>query len=457
MTNERSLRDAPVWKLLLTMSLPMILVMTVNVLYNMADVFFLGRTGETVQVAAVSLASPVFAAISAFNTLIGFGGCTAISLCLGSGEREKTKQYSSFVVFSSLFCGLLIGGLLLLGMEILLPLLGTNESTAPYAKAYLQILALGTPFSILGGALGNTARADGDSRSAVLATLLGTVLNILLDPVFISVLGMGARGAAIATVLGNVVSCLFILCIASRKEVLSLSPKDFTLRPDVSLHVLSLGVPMAAGTLLMSFSHIFFNRLLVAYGNDAVAAHSVAGKISMLIPMIIMGICMGIQPAVSYAYGAKSKPRLRQIIMGTGLAVILFGIVTASVVILLRDKLVTAFLPDPAVLQLGKRMVLASVIAVPVYGVYQLCSTCLQAIGKVPAATFTSLLRQGIVYIPVVYLLNVLFQLDGLIYASAVTDVIAASVALILCLYQARKTDFPLAHIEPIKTIHECG
>ncbi len=439
MTNEKSMLHMPAGKLLLRMSLPMILVMTVNVLYNMADVFFLGRTGDAVPVAAVSLAAPVFAAISAFNTLIGFGGCTAISLCLGKGEREKSRQYSAFVVYSSLTLGAVLGALLLLVMDKVLVLLGTDASTAPHARAYLQLLALGTPFSLLAGALGNTARADGDSRSAVVGALSGTLLNVVLDPIFISLLHMGARGAALATVLGNVLSCLCMLRIVSRKEAFSLSVKDLSLRPEISLRVLALGLPMAAGTLLMSFSHIFFNRQLVAYGNTAVAAHSVAGKIGMLLPMIIMGLCMSMQPAISYTYGAKAYRRLRDLVKTTALASVLFGVLAAVVVLSLRRQLVTAFLPDPEVLPLGEKMLFAGTIAAPIYAVYQCCATFLQAIGKVSAATVTSLLRQGLVYIPVVLVANLVWGLSGLIYASAATDVIATAVALLLCLYQVWK------------------
>lgn len=439
MANEKAMQNAPVWKLLLSMSLPMILVMTVNVLYNMADVFFMGRTGETLQVTAISLAGPVFSALSAFNTLIGFGGCTAVSISLGKGEQEEVRKYSAFVVYASLLLSLALMVTMLLGMNALLPLLGTNTETRGYTASYLKILALGSPFMLVGGALGNTIRADGDSRGAVLASLLGTGINLGLDPLFISVFRWGIRGAAWATVCGNMVSCVLLIILAGRKDAFSISLRDFTLSPDISLRILGLGLPMAAGTLLMSFSSVFFNRLMVNYGNLAVAARSVSGKIGMLIPMIIMGVCMGIQPAVSYVFGTGDRKRMRSILLGTGLASTLIATVMAVTCFLLRDVLVASFITDAEVVALGEQMMLSTVISAPVYGIYQLCTTYLQGTGKVSFATLSSLLRQGLVYVPVLYIMDGLLGLMGLIYASAVTDLISTIISVVLCLLHANQ------------------
>ena len=298
MKNEKLMREGSIGQLLLKMSLPVILVMMVTVLYNLADVFFIGRFGDRFQLAAISLAGPVFSSVSAFNTLIGFGSCTACSIALGEGREELVRKYSAFALYAALILGAILGALILGCMGPLLDLLGTDGETAPYTAEYLHILALGAPFMIASGALGNTVRADGDVKEAMLASMTGTILNIALDPLFIAVFHWGCAGAALATVIGNVVSLLLLLCGVSKKPAFSLSPRDFTLRREISLRVLGLGLPMAASTLLMSFSSAISNRLTVSYGNAAVAARSVAGKSAMLIPMIVMGLCMGVQPAI---------------------------------------------------------------------------------------------------------------------------------------------------------------
>ena len=439
MKNEKLMREGSVAELLLKMSLPVILVMMVTVLYNLADVFFIGRFGDRFQLAAISLAGPVFSAVSAFNTLIGFGSCTACSIALGEGREGLMKKYSAFALYASIGLGLLLDVLILGGMPFLLSLLGTDGETAPYTAEYLRILALGAPFMIAAGALGNTVRADGDVKDAMIASMSGTLLNIALDPLFIAVFRWGCAGAALATVIGNLVSLLLLLRAVSRKKAFSLSPKDFTLRKDISLRVLGLGLPMAASTLLMSFSSAISNRLTVSYGNVAVAARSVAGKSAMLIPMIVMGLCMGVQPAISYVYGCRDRARLRKIVFGVGAVCVGVATLMSTVFFLFREQFVAAFSSDAEIISLGKTMMLGTLLAVPVEGVYHMCSTYLQATGKVSFATLTSLMQKGLVFLPVLLLMEKLFGLDGIIFSNAVTTLISTAIALLLCRSWSRK------------------
>ena len=433
MKNEKLLREGSVWQLLLKLSLPVILIMMVTVLYNMADVFFIGRSGDRYQLAAISLAGPVFTTISAFNTLIGFGGCTACSIALGEGRNDLVKKYSAFVVYASLALGFIMMVLILSGMRVLIALLGTNEETAGYTAEYLRILALGAPFMILGGGLGNTVRADGDVKDAMIASMSGTLLNIALDPLFIAVFHWGCAGAALATVIGNIVSLILLLRAMRKKIAFSLSIKDFTLRREISLRVLGLGLPMAASTLLMSFSSAISNRLTVSYGNVAVAARSVAGKSAMLIPMIVMGICMGVQPAISYVYGSRDRVRLRKIVTGVGAFCVGVAALLSAAFFVFREQFVAAFSPDAEIISLGRHMMLGTLLAVPAEGVYQMCSTYLQATGKVSFATLTSLMQKGLIFLPVLMVMERFLGLDGIIFSNAVTTLISTVIALLLC------------------------
>lgn len=437
MKNEKMMREAPAWKLLLTMGLPVIVVMIVNVVYNMADVFFMGQTGETMQVAAISLASPAFNIFSGVSTLFGAGACTAIAIALGQGDREKAKYYTSFSAWCSIVVGVVLAAAMVLFMDPLLGLLGANAETAGFTQTYLSIVAIGAPFTLLGGALGNAVRADGSSTKAMAIMLIGTFINIALDPLFILGFGWGIAGAAWATVLGNAVSCLLVVRLVVRSDCFSVSPKYFTLKKDVSLRVLSLGLPMAAGTVLMCFSSMFSNQLLVKYGNTAVAANGVAGKAGMLVIMIAMGICMGMQPVISYTYGAGDRKRMRSVILTTGTATTIVCVALGGGFLLGREAFVKAFLNDPQVLETGKFMML-TLLGIPVSGIYQLCSTYLQGTGKVSYATLTSLLSKGIVYVPVLFLAEALGGLPGLVFAGVVTDVISTVIGVALCLNWAR-------------------
>ena len=440
MKNEKLLKEGSILRLLACMSLPVILVMLVNVIYNMADVFFLGKAGDAVQVAAVSLAAPLFSAFSALNTLLGFGACTAASMALGRGESRKVSQYASFCLGAALILGTAILAAVQLCDGPLLALLGATGALAPYTAEYLRIFSLGAPFMIAAGALGNVLRADGEAKGAVIAAMLGTLVNIVLDPLMISALHMGVAGAAWATVIGNLIGFIATLVAAKRKDM-RVSLRAFTLRREISLRVLSLGLPMAAGTLLMSFSGAFANRLFVGYGSEAVAAQSVAGKAGMLVAMLVMGICMGVQPAVSFAYGQKDKQRLRRIVRGVTAAAVLVAAALSLLFICIRRQFVGAFLDDLAVVALGERMVVACLATAAVGGVYQMCQVYLQGTGKVSFATFTALLQKGIVYIPVLYLTNALAGLSGLIWSGAVTDLIATLAGVILCVRRSRELD----------------
>jgi Na+-driven multidrug efflux pump len=182
----------------------------------------------------------------------------------------------------------------------------------------------------------------------------------------------------------------------------------------------------------MSFSSTVSNRLTVSYGNEVIAARSVSGKSAMLIPMIAMGICMGVQPAISYVYGRRDLARLRKIVLGVGGVCFVFAAVMSVFFFLFRGQFVAAFSPDPEIISLGSKMMLGTLLAVPVESVYHMCSTYLQATGKVAYATLTSLLQKGLVFLPVLLLMERLFGLSGIIYANAVTTLISTVIALAL-------------------------
>ncbi|RKJ39316.1 MATE family efflux transporter [Acutalibacter sp. 1XD8-33] len=447
MKNEKMMREAPVWKLLFTMGLPTIVVMIVQVLYNMADVFFIGQGGNAMQVAALSLSGPAFNIFQGVGTLFGAGGCTAIAIALGQGDREKAKYYSSFCAWASVITGVALAIAMFLFMDPLLSLMGANEETAGFARTYLSIILLGVPFTMFGGGLGNAIRADGSSAKTMLIALAGTFTNILLDPLFISVFQMGIAGAAWATVIGNVVTSVLVFLHVKKSDGFTISPKYLTLKKDVSLRVVSLGVPMAGGTVLMCVSSMFSNQLLVKYGNIAVAANGVASKAGMLVGMIVMGVCMGMQPVISYTYGTGDRGRMRRIILETGVATTILSTVLGGVFLLGRETFVTAFLDDPQILETGKFMML-TLLGAPVGGIYQLCSAYLQGTGKVSYATVTSLLSKGIVYVPVLFAMEALAGLPGLVFAGVVTDVISTAAGVILCLVWARQSlEKPLAPV----------
>lgn len=426
MKNEQALREAPAGKLLIQLCIPTIVVMLVIVVYNMADIFFMGKTGDTNQVAAISMSSPIFSILQGIGTLIGGGGCIAISMALGKKEMEQIKKFSSFCCYAALALGLVFAVAVNLFMEPVIRMLGVSSQVAGYAEQYIRILSLGAPAVLFSNVYANLVRADGAAVQSMIANGVGTVANIILDPILILGFDMGITGAAVATVLGNVFSSIYLVYyVIRRQKNYSLRLSDFTLKSAVSLHVMALGVPMAVSTLLMSFSSVFSNRLLVSYGDIVIAANGVSSKAGMLIGMIAMGVCMGIQPAISYNYGSGDLKRMKHIIKVTGMVTIVIGSILTVLCFVFRNQFIGAFMADEELIGYGQKLIIGGLVTGPVCGLYQLSTSFLQSTGKTSYATLVSLLRQGLVYLPVIYLMNSLFGLNGLIFAAAVSDIIS--------------------------------
>lgn len=433
MNKEEILRKYPVFKLIAKLCIPTVIITLIMVIYNMADIFFVGKTGDASMVNAVSVCMPLFTIIQAFGTLIGSGGSTAISIFLGRKENEKTKNVSSFCFYFSLVLSVILALILGIFSKEIVMLAGASEEYSGYAATYLRIIAAGTPVLLFSNSFVNIIRADGSAKESMIANLLGTFTNIILDPLFILAFNFGVAGAAIATVLGNLVTAVYLLFyISKKKDLLSISPKDFRLNKEISWKTLSLGVPLSLGTLLMSFSYVLMNNLLVGYNSNATGAFGICRVIMLLGTMIHMGICMGIGPAISYNYGDRNYQRTKEITLKTGLITIIFGLTVSLVVILFRTRILNLFISNEDILFYADKLIIGCVATMSIYGIFQLCSVFLQSTEKSFQGTIVTLLRQGLVLIPVMILFNHLFGFNGLIFVFPVTDVIATITGVIL-------------------------
>lgn len=439
MNRDDMIMRGPVWRLWLGMSLPTIFVMLVIVAYNMADVYFIGRVGDAAQVAAISLAGPAYGLIQGLGTLLGSGGCTAAALASGRGRRVELAAVTSFCLYGSLAVGTALGIAGAVYATEVGQLLGARGAVQPYAAEYLRILAMGAPAILTTGVLANMARADGSMKDAMLGNGLGTVLNIVLDPLLIEVLGLGVRGAALATVLGNLIGGAVLLTRLARRPGNSFDPRVLRGNARVCGRVLALGLPLALSVLLGSCAGALGNGLLSGYGTVAVAANGVASKAGMLVSMVAMGVCMGIQPAISIACGRGDAKRACRIARNTGLMAFALSAALTLACAVGRAGFVGAFVREPEVVQLGVVMLSVSLIVCPLSGIYQMCTAFLQATGDASGATLLSVLRQGIVFVPCLYITNMLGGLYGLMYAGVIADVAALALALMFVYRQGRR------------------
>ena len=436
MAENKGFENESIWLLIARNGIPAMITMIVVVIYNMADTFFVGQTHNDMMVAAVSVAVPIFTLLITVGTLIGSGGCSIISNALGSRDEERSRKTSSFCFYASIAVGILFSVIILAGCSSILRLIGATENTIEMAAIYLKIIGLGAPFIIFGNTLANIIRADGAAKESMVGNMIGTILNIVLDPIMILILGWGIAGAAIATVIGNICACVYYVYFVTRKASSALSCRlsDFTIAHKISLPVFAIGLPGALGNLLMSFSNIIMNLFLVPYGDEAVAAMGVAMKAGMIVAMIQMGLCMGVLPILAFNFGSGKIKRVKETIWKTGMVCVILGSVMTIGTFAGKHALVSAFVTGENVIELGKKMVTAIILSGPVLGLYFLTTNVLQAAGKSLWPTITSLCRQGIVYLPCLIILNALLGLQGLIYTQAVSDIVATVVSVIICM-----------------------
>lgn len=427
MQYEKLFRRQSVWKSIFSLAIPSVIIILVMILYNMTDMFFVGQLGDYNQVAAVSVVGPLFSVAAAVATMLGSGGCALIAGALGSDDIKRAKTYASLCGWGSVGFGLLITVVLLLTKNAVLPLLGATEEFLPYAESYMGICALGVPFLLASTTLGTIIRAEGAVRQGMTGGMIATLTNMVLDPLFILV--MGVAGAAVATVIGNIVGTLYYAYFMWKKATVlnmnaHLAGKNFRLL----FQILALGMPNALSSILSGFASTFSNRLLGTYGTDAIAAMAAAGKTTMLIAMLQMGICIGIQPLLAYNYGAKDIPRLKEVIQKVAVLTIGVGIVTGGFCYLCRHQIISMFIKDIAVAHLGEGLVLFLVVASPMIGIYYLSTNFMQASGKALLATVMSLLRQGVLLIPFLYLFHAFMGMSGIAAAHMAADLLSVAI-----------------------------
>ena len=439
MKNEALFKDKPVWSAIFSLAVPSCITILIMTIYNMADMFFIGMLGDTAQVASVSIVSPMFSLVMAVATMLGIGGCSVIANAIGAGRTEEARTYSSLCCMAFVLFGIFSAIMMLSATDSILQLLGVNEEIMAPARAYMRTLALGAPFMLFSTGFASILRAEGAIKEGLIGNMAGTVLNIILDPIFILVLHQGVTGAAVATVIANVVSSgYYLYYIAKKASVLSVHPRYAMKKPLAILHILAVGLPNGISSLLSGFASTFSNQLLSGYGTNAIAAMAAAGKATMLITMIQMGICIGVQPLMAYNYGAGNQKRLKEALKKLGILTFTFGTVVTVGCFLARHTLIGLFLKDAGAAAMGESLVIFLVIASPIVGFYYLSTSFLQACGSALPATIVSVLRQGGILIPCLYLMERLMGFTGIAAAHTIADVLSTVIAVAVCMWQYR-------------------
>jgi len=433
---------APAGRAVLKNALPAMAAMLMVLIYNLADTFFIGQTHNDLQVAAVSLAMPVFLMFMAAGSVFGVGGTSVISRALGEGRREYAGKVCSFCMWSCVAVGTAMSALFLFFMDEILALAGASPDTWEYAKSYLTIVSLSGPFVLISNCYSNVIRAEGRSGQAMMGQLLGNLLNVILDPIMILVLGWNIAGAAIATVIGNVAGAgCYILYFLRGGSILSIRPGDFTLKDRVCSAVLAIGVPAALGSLLMSVSQIIINSRLARYpdGDMAVAGMGVAMKVVIITGMVCMGLGQGVQPLLGYCVGAKLWERFKKVLRFSLLFSLALGAALTLLCYLFTGQIVGVFLADARAYGYGVDFARILLTTSSLFGVFYVLINTLQAMGAATSALIINLSRQGILFIPALFILEAVLGVTGLVWAQPAADILSIGLALFLYVWVSRK------------------
>lgn len=423
----------PVPKAFLTLALPVVMSKIVSMIYNMVDIYFIGRTGNADLVAGVSICAPVFLLMVSLGDLFGLGGSSVMSRLFGQKRDEDGKRVSSFTFYSAIATGILVAAIMLIFRTPVLHMLGAGDEVFTYASQYYTWIALGAPFIILTLIPANQLRTEGLANVSMIGSIVGSIVNMVLDPIFIFGLGMGAGGAAIATVLGNIVTdIVFVFCIRKKSQKLTVDIRMAKIDLAIIGAVFAIGLPSSLNNLMNSFGTALLNRGLVVYGADKVAAMGIASKVNMLVAMIMIAFAFGAQALIGYNYGAGNKARLREILKFDLLVQMIIAFGGGAVLMISAPSMIRLFMNDPVIVEAGTLILRRMLLGLPFAGVFLICSTLFMSAGKPVPTLIMSLSRQGIVFAIVLLILSRMFGYTGVITAQPVADMLSALLGVVL-------------------------
>ena len=434
-------RDAPVPKAVISNVIPSIISMIMVLVYNLADTFFIGQTKDAYMVAAVSVATPAFLLFMAVGMLFGIGGTSLISRTLGEGKMDRAKNASSFCFWTGLCIGLIAMVVIFIFASPVSMAIGASQETVGYASQYLRIVSTEIPFLIISNSFSNIIRAEGNAQVAMMGMIVGNLINIILDPVMILGFGWDVAGAAIATVLGNVFAAgFYIWHLLSKKATLSIHPKYYLAGNGIAAGVFAIGIPASLNSILISLSNIIVNNIMSDYGDMAVAGLGVAMKVNMIVVMLLIGLGTGIQPILGYCFGAGSKDRYLAVMKFSMILAFAISAVMTVVCYCGADPLVHAFLEDADAFTYGMSFARIYIYSGPVIGIMFVFINAIQSTGAALPALILSVSRQGLIYLPVLFLLRRVFDSATMLAAAQpITDYLTTALSVVLFLFTYKK------------------
>ncbi len=441
------LAETPPLKAIISMAAPVILGMIVQVLYNMVDTFFVGRMNDVNQLAAANLGFPFFMIMMGIGSIIGVGSASVISRYLGMKKAREAGEIVGLSFYLIVAIALVVTVLSLAFLDPILFLIGARDADIGPTRAYLVPLIIGS-VTIMGNfSLGIMIRAEGGAVNAMKGMILGSVVNIVLNPVMIFAFGWGIAGSAWATVTANAAGILWYLWCYARKSILRITFGAKVFHSEYFREIFSIGIPSGINQALMSLAVIVTNNLACVYGSAFLAAMGIASKVNSIIILTLVGLATGCLPLYGYNYGAGNRKRLAAILRTSMKLAVAIGMVLFASFTITGKYLVAAFSDIPEVVSRGSYILLAMSCSAPAVGIAMIVMNCLQAIGKAVPSLILSMGRQGLFYIPLVFALDAAFGFNGLVFAQPIVDALMATIGFLI-LRRVIKRDSHLAGSE---------
>ena len=436
--------DMPVGSALRTMILPTIMGQIIVLIYNMADTFYVGRTGETYMVAGISLVLPVFNLLICLSGLAGTGGGSLISRLLGMGREDEAGRISWFSLWISILMALSYSIIMWIFNEPILRALGAGDKIFVYARQYAMcVIVLGAVPTVLSNVLANLIRSVGRSKESGFGIALGGALNIILDPLFMFVLlpdGYEVMGVGIATFISNCIACLYFFSVLLRGDkdrvrIITFNPKwGIPEKRDIA-SVFFVGIPASVSSFLFDLDYIIIDRLMVSYSEMSLAAIGIVLKVERLPLNVGVGICQGMMPIVAYNYSAGNHRRMNDTVKLSRKV----GLITAAVSILIYElfapEIVNFFISEPETAGLASEFLRVRVLATPLMFMSFFTVYLFQAFGRGNISMFLAVMRWAVFNIPMLFILNAIFGMYGIVWSQVTADIL--TVALSLFVYES--------------------
>ena len=409
--------------------------MLINALYNLVDAYFVGGLGES-PMGAISIVFPLGQVVVGLGLMFGNGAASYLSRLLGRDDKDTANKVASTALYSSVIIGALLIIITTIFLKPILTLLGATDTIMPYALTYARIYIISCIFNVFNVTMNNIVASEGAAKTTMCALLLGAIINIGLDPLFIYTFNMGVAGAAIATAISQFISTLVYLSyIFGNKSAFTFSIKTFDPTKQIFIEILKIGIPTLTFQLLTSLSITLINRASSGYGDSVIAGMGAVTRITSMGTLVVFGFLKGFQPIAGFSYGAKNFRRLREAIRTSILWSTIFCIIVGLLMFLFSEQIIAQFANgNEAMILVGKKSLMANGLSFFLFGFYTVYSSLFLALGKGTAGFVLGACRQGICFVPVIFLLPIIWGMNGILYAQPIADILSVIITVFMAL-----------------------